>query len=259
MPVPLVRARIIELLRLSRNTIRQPLHRIICSFQDVRRRYLPLRVGLRDKGLEVGVGRHSERVDRFSERPKVLHDGYRHVRRVCKLLQIGVDESRRKLLRLLTDMCHGSPRLDVVLHRSVVVFFDSLDLFHRRVGPRINLIAGLTREALVRAHVVRDVICLVQAAHDRVVLIVRGIEGGGTLNGGDQAHESVVHGAINHDGSSPSQTSDGAFCVGLVPAPEPLPPEPDVVAPLALPDDAGPPPVICEGAWVAGDEGVPAG
>lgn len=78
---------------------------------------------------------------------------------------------------------------------------------------------------------VRDVICLVQAAHDRVVFIVRGVEGGGALDRGDQSHESVVHGAINHVGSSPSQNSDGAFCVGLVPVPEPLPPEPVVVAP----------------------------
>ena len=78
---------------------------------------------------------------------------------------------------------------------------------------------------------VRDVICLVQATYNRIVFIVRGIESRGTLDRGDQAHKSVVHGAINHDGSSPSQTSDGAFCVGLVPVPEPLPPEPAVVAP----------------------------
>ena len=252
-------ARIIELLCLSGNTIRQALHRIIRSLEDVRRRDLPLRIGLSDKRLEVGIGRHSDRVDRFTERAEVLHDGYRHVRRVSELLQIGVDESRRKLLRLLTNMPHGSPRLDVVLHRGVVVLLDSLDLFHRRVGPRINLIAGFTREALVGAHVVRDVIGLVQAAHDRVVLIVRGIECGGALNGGDQAHESVVHGAINHDDSSLSQTSDGAFCVGLVPAPELLLPALGVVAPLAFPDCVVPPPAICEGACVAGDEGEPAG
>ena len=69
-------------------------------------------------------------------------------------------------------MRHGSTRLDVVLHRGVVVFLDSLDLLHRRIGPRINLIAGFAREPLVGAHMVRDVICLVQAAHDRVVFIV---------------------------------------------------------------------------------------
>ena len=74
-------------------TIRQPLHRIIRSLQNVRRRDLPLRIGLSDKRLEVGIGRHRKRVDRSAERPEELRHGDRHVGHIGKLLQIGVDKS----------------------------------------------------------------------------------------------------------------------------------------------------------------------
>ena len=74
-------------------TICQPLHRIIRSLQNVRRRNLPLRIGLSDKRLEVGIGRHRECVDRSAERPEELRHGDRHVSHIGKLLQIGVDKS----------------------------------------------------------------------------------------------------------------------------------------------------------------------
>ena len=84
---------------------------------------------------------------------------------------------------------------------------DGLHLLHRAIGPLVDLITGFPGETLVRTHVVRRVVGLVQAAHDRIVFVVRGVQRGGRLDRGDELHEALVHRALNHD--SYSSFSDG--------------------------------------------------
>ena len=129
------------------------------------------------------------------------------MRCICQRLQLRVDQGGRELHSVLANVLHDATGLRIEFHRGVVPILNGLHLLHRAIGPRVNLVSCFPGETLIRAQVVRRVVGLVQAAHDRIVFVVRGVQRGGRLDCGDELHEALVHRALNHD--SYSSFSDG--------------------------------------------------
>ena len=91
---------------------------------------------------------------------------------VCQRLQLRVNQGGRELHSVLAHVLHDATGLRIEFHRGVVSILDGLHLLHGAIGPLVDLISGFTGETLVRAQVVRRVVGLVQAAHDRIVFVV---------------------------------------------------------------------------------------
>ncbi len=195
-------AGLLEVSLAATHPVGELLHRGVGTVKDVRGRSFPLGVGLGDHRLHVGRRSDGQGVDGLPQRAEEPGDRDNHVGGIQQGLQPGVDEGGGQLLGFLANVLHRPARLDVVLHRGVVTVLDALDALHGLVGPGVDLVAGLTGESLVETHVVGRVVGLVEAAHDGVVVVVGGVQRRGAVDGGDQTHESVVHGAVNHGGFS---------------------------------------------------------
>ena len=178
--------------------VREPLHRVVESLEDVRRAGFSLVVGLGGDRVVDGCAGRRDRVICHADEAVLLHDRDRHLSHVAQLVQPGVNEDGREHLRLLARVLHDAAHLDLDLRRCEIRSPPEPDASFRVLEPLVDGVAGLALESLILPEMLDALFGLANGLQGGAVLAVVVGQGLIRLRVLHETHEALVHGAVNH-------------------------------------------------------------